>query len=40
MSYWIAALADFAVTYMVLIPQRMGLTDIVYSMGLVSAITL
>ena len=40
MSYWIAALADFAIAYMVLIPQKMGLADVVYPMGLVSAIAL
>lgn len=38
LSYWIAALADFAVAYWVLIPQRMGLTEIVYPMGLTAAI--
>lgn len=38
LSYWIAALADFAIAYRALIPQRMGLTDIVYPMGLTSAI--
>lgn len=39
LSYWIAALADFAVAYWVLMPQRMGLTEIVYPMGLAAAIT-
>ena len=38
LSYWIAALADFAIAYWVLIPQRMGLADVVYPMGLTSAI--
>lgn len=37
LSYWIAALADFIVAYMVLVPERMGLTDIAYPMGLASA---
>jgi hypothetical protein len=38
LCYWIAALADFAIAYLALIPQRMGLTEIVYPMGLTSAI--
>jgi drug/metabolite transporter (DMT)-like permease len=38
LSYWIAALADFAVAYWVLIPQRMGLTEMVYPMGLTATI--
>ena len=38
LSYWIAALADFAIAYLVLIPKRMGLTDMVYPMGLTSVI--
>ncbi len=38
LSYWIAALADFAVAYWALIPQKMGLLDMVYPMGLTSAI--
>jgi hypothetical protein len=38
LSYWITALADFAIAYWTLIPRRMGLTDIVYPMGLTSAI--
>jgi len=37
LCYWIAALADFAIAYLALIPQRMGLTEIVYPMGLTSA---
>lgn len=40
LCYWIAALADFAIAYLALIPQRMGLTEIVYPMGLTSAIAL
>lgn len=38
LCYWIAALADFAIAYLALIPQRVGLTEIVYPMGLTSAI--
>jgi len=38
LSYWIAALADFVVAYLVLIPQEMGLREIIYPMGLTSAI--
>ena len=38
LSYWIAAIADFAIAGLVLMPDRMGLTDIVYPMGLASAI--
>lgn len=37
-SYWLPALADFVIAYLVLIPQEMGLTDIVYPMGLTSVI--
>ena len=38
LSYWIAALADFVIAYLVLIPQKMGLTEVVYPMGLASVI--
>ncbi|TNG00736.1 MAG: hypothetical protein EP297_03245 [Gammaproteobacteria bacterium] len=38
LSYWIAALADFVIAYLALIPQRMGLPHIAYPMGLTSAI--
>ena len=38
LSYWTAALADFAIAYWALIPQRVGLTDIAYPMGLTSVI--
>ncbi len=38
LSYWIAAIADFGVAILALIPERMGLTEIVYPMGLLSAI--
>lgn len=37
-SYWTAAIADFGVAISVLIPERMGLAEIVYPMGLISAI--
>ena len=38
LSYWIAALADFVVAYFALSPQRMGLSDMAYPMGLTSAL--
>ena len=38
LSYWTAAIADFGIAISVLIPERMGLTEIVYPMGLVSAV--
>ena len=37
-SYWAAAITDFCIAILVLIPERMGLTEIEYPMGLVSAI--
>ena len=37
-SYWAAAIADFMIAYSVLIPDRMGVTEIVYPMGLMSAV--
>jgi len=37
-SYWVAAIADFSIAFSVLIPERMGLTEIVYPMGLMSAV--
>jgi hypothetical protein len=37
-SYWAAAISDFSIAILVLIPERMGLTEIEYPMGLVSAI--
>lgn len=37
-SYWIPALADFVVAYLALSPQNMGVTNIVYPMGLTSAL--
>ena len=38
LSYWSAGLADFAIAILVLIPERMGLTQIEYPMGLASVI--
>lgn len=40
LSYWTAAIADFSIAIFVLVPERMGLTEIVYPMGLASAIAL
>jgi len=37
-SYWTAAIADFSLAVLVLMPERMGLTEIVYPMGLLSVI--
>lgn len=37
-SYWTAAIADFIIAVMVLIPERMGLNETVYPMGLTSAV--
>ena len=37
-SYWVAAIADFAIAILVLIPERMGVTGFVYPMGLMSAV--
>ena len=38
LSYWVAAIADFIIAVLVLIPQRMGVTEFVYPMGLMSAV--
>ena len=38
MSYWIAAIADFGVAILVWMPERMGVTEIVYPMGLASVV--
>jgi len=35
-SYWTAAVADFGIAIAVLIPERVGLTEFVYPMGLIS----
>ncbi|MFC1655144.1 hypothetical protein ACFL2F_04995 [Myxococcota bacterium] len=37
-SYWAAAIADFIVAVLVLIPGRMGVEQYVYPMGLMSAV--
>ena len=37
-SYWVAAIADFIIAILVLIPERMGVTGFVYPMGLISAV--
>lgn len=37
-SYWVAAIADFIIAILVLIPERMGVTEFVYPMGLMSAV--
>jgi len=37
-SYWTAAIADFSIAISVLVPERVGLTEFVYPMGLVSAV--
>jgi len=37
-SYWTAAIADFGIALSVLFPERVGLTEFVYPMGLVAAV--
>ena len=37
-SYWVAAIVDFIVAFLVLIPERMGVAGFVYPMGLMSAV--
>ncbi len=37
-SYWVAAVVDFAVAILALIPERMGVTGFVYPMGLMSSV--
>ena len=37
-AYWTAAIADFVVAVIVLIPGRMGVPQYVYPMGLMSAV--
>ena len=39
-SYWIAAIADFTIAISVLIPERVGLTEFVYPMGLISVVAI
>ena len=40
LSYWIAAIADFSIAILVWIPERMGVTETVYPMGLASSVAL
>ena len=37
-SYWVAAVVDFIIAFLVLIPERMGVSGFVYPMGLMSAV--
>ena len=37
-AYWTAGIADFIIALLVLIPARMGVTNYVYPMGLMSAV--
>ena len=39
-SYWTAAIADFGIAISVLIPARVGLSEFVYPMGLMSAVAI
>ena len=36
LSYWVAAIADFIVAILVWIPERMGVNEVAYPMGLAS----
>jgi len=38
LSYWIAAIADFVIAILAWIPERMGLAEVAYPMGLFSVI--
>lgn len=38
LSYWSAAIADFYISALVLMPEKMGSDGVVYPMGLLSAI--
>lgn len=38
LSYWTAAIADLVVAILILIPERMGATEITYPMGLASVV--
>ena len=38
LGYWVAAIADFIIAILALIPQRMGVPEFVYPMGLMSAV--
>ena len=37
-SYWVAAIVDFIIGILVMMPERMGVTGFVYPMGLMSAV--
>ena len=37
-SYWVGAIADFVLAFLVLIPERMGVSAYCYPMGLMSAV--
>jgi hypothetical protein len=37
-SYWLAAIADFVIAVLCLMPSRMGVAHYVYPMGLMSAV--
>jgi len=37
-AYWVAAVADFGIAGLVLIPERMGVEQYVYPMGLMAAV--
>jgi len=39
-SYWTAAIANFGIAISVLIPERVGLTEFVYPMGLMSVVAI
>ena len=36
LSYWIAAIADFVIAVLVWIPERMGVAEIAYPLGVAS----
>jgi hypothetical protein len=38
LSYWIAAIADFTIAILFLMPERMGVPNVVYPMGLASVV--
>jgi Ca2+/Na+ antiporter len=38
LSYWIAAMADFVIAILAWMPDRMGVTEIVYPAGLASVV--
>ena len=40
LSYWLTAIADFGIGISVLFPERVGLTEFVYPMGLMSAVAI